>query len=242
MKKLGLVTLFVLTFTLFQNFTLTTVNLDNYQVNEKVRIKHAKELLGKHYKKSIAAKFDKETVLNTELLHIVETSLPKKYVAKSEKITKALLSEANRYDIDPVFLLSIIKTESNFNPLAVGTSGEIGLMQLMPKTGEYIAKKIDMKYRGARTLRDPVKNIKLGAAYFHYLREKFDGKAFRYVPAYNVGPGKVTKAESRKDIPKIYPERVIKHYETFYKRIYESQANVKQPLWAVNTTTTLDVH
>ena len=96
-------------------------------------------------------------------------------------------------------------------------------MQLMPATAEYIAKKINMKFHGAKTLRDPIKNIKLGAAYFNYLREKFDNKAYRYVPAYNVGPGKITKVEHRKDIPKIYSEKVIKHYESFYKKIATAQ-------------------
>ncbi|MBC7467173.1 MAG: lytic transglycosylase domain-containing protein [Bdellovibrio sp.] len=237
MGKLGFVVLSVLTITLFQNFKFTTVNLEKYQVNEETRIQHAKELLGKKYKKSSAAKFEKENLLNTELLNIVETSLPKKYLPKSEKITKAILTEANKYNIDPVFLISVIKTESAFNPVAVGTSGEIGLMQLMPKTGEYIAKKVGMKnYKGAKTLRDPVKNIKLGAAYFNYLREKFANAAYKYVPAYNVGPGKVAKTENRKDIPKIYSERVLKHYEMLYKRIYATQTQ-KAPVFALNYKT-----
>lgn len=233
MRKLGFTTLFILGCLLFQNFTITTINLDKYQVNEASRKEHAKELLGKKYKKSSAAKFEKETLLNTEILNVVETSLPKKYHSKTEKITKTVLAEATKYDIDPVFLISVIKTESSFNPIAVGTSGEIGLMQLMPKTGEFIAKKIGMKYHGAKTLRDPVKNIKLGAAYFNYLRGKFEYQANRYVPAYNVGPGTITRVEHRKDLPKIYSTRVLKHYESFYKRLYATQTH-KEPSIANN--------
>lgn len=234
MGKLGFVFLSVLTITLFQNFKFTTVNLEKYQVNEEARIQHAKELLGKKFKKSNASKIEKESALNIEILNIVETSLPKKFLLKSEKITKAILTEANKYNIDPVFLISVIKTESSFDPLAKGTSGEVGLMQLMPKTGEYIAKKTGMKnYKGAKTLRDPVKNIKLGAAYLNYLREKFDNAAYKYLPAYNVGPGKVARTEKRKDIPKIYSTKVLKHYETLYKRIYATQSE-KPQVFALN--------
>lgn len=231
MRKLGFIIAITMTVFLFQNFKFSTVNLDKYQVNEKTRSRHAKELLGKLYKKSSASKVDKDSALNLEILNTIQSDLPKKYQSKSEKITKAILTEANHYDIDPVFLVSIIKTESDFNPVAIGTSGEVGLMQLMPKTGAYIAKKINMKYNGAKTLRDPIKNIKLGAAYFNYLREKFDKQAFRYVPAYNVGPGKITRVESRKNLPKIYSVRVLKYYESFYKRIYVTQS-VKDPVIA----------
>ena len=94
----------------------------------------------------------------------------------------------------------------------------------MPKTGEYIAKRIKMKgYNGAKTLRDPVKNIKIGAAYLDYLRQKFANQAYKYVPAYNMGPGNVMKVIKREGRPKIYASKVIKFYESFYRQIYISQ-------------------
>ncbi|MFZ3231545.1 MAG: lytic transglycosylase domain-containing protein [Pseudobdellovibrio sp.] len=224
MRKIYFTTLFIISVLLFQNFKAIDLGFDSkYQVNDQTRKLHAKELLGKKYKKSSAAKLEGESLVNTEILILVQNHLPKKHKSKAEKITKAILSEANHYNIDPVFIASIIRTESAFNPRAIGTSGEIGLMQLMPNTGKYIAHKINMKFYGAKTLRDPVKNIKLGAAYFNYLREKFDNKANRYIPAYNMGPGKIAKVEQRKDLPKIYSDKVLKYYEAFYKKIYDAQ-------------------
>jgi soluble lytic murein transglycosylase len=215
----------LVTIVLFQNFASFDIAFDpKYKINDEVRREHAKELLGKKFKKSLASEETNESSLTLEVYNLVYRHTPKKYNSKVEKITKAILEESIKYNIDPVFVASIIKTESGFNPLAKGTSGEIGLMQLMPKTGEYIAKKIKMKkMNGAKTLRDPVKNIKIGVAYLNYLRQRFDNQAYKYVPAYNMGPGNVMKSINRKERPKIYSSKVIKYYESFYRQIYVSQ-------------------
>lgn len=222
-----------LTFVLFQNFQFVDLVFnEKYTVNEGTRRAHAKEILGKDFKKSIAAEVtDDEGFLNVAVLNLVRKNMPKKHLKKADRIAKAILVESKKHQIDPIFIASIIKAESSFNPLAVGTSGEIGLMQLMPSTAEYIAKRIKMKYTGARTLRDPVKNIKLGVAYFTYLRNRFGNKFHRYVAAYNMGPGKIMKVEDNKDLPKIYSERVLKFYEAFYKKIHATQS-VKNPFLA----------
>jgi len=233
MRKNLIVSVFIVTALLFQNFTsLELVNDPKYQVNKDSRLSHAKELLGQKFKKSLAAEINDGVSLEVEIYNLVKSHVPKQNQKDIEKITKAILEESNKHEIDPVFIASIIKTESSFNPNAKGTSGEIGLMQLMPKTAEYIAQKIKMKnFAGAKTLRDPVKNIKIGVAYINYLREKFDNTAYKYVPAYNMGPGKLTKSIDKSIRPKIYPAKVIKFYESFYKQIYltaQSEINVTQ--------------
>ena len=43
------------------------------------------------------------------------------------------------HDLDPAWVASIIRCESNFQPDAVSPAGAIGLMQIMPETGEWIA-------------------------------------------------------------------------------------------------------
>ncbi len=210
---------------MFQNFISFDIAFDpKYKVNSDARRVHAKELLGKHFKRSLAADPTDEYSLSVEVYNLVHRNTPKKDQKNVERVTKAIIQESNKYNIDPIFVASIIRTESAFNHLAVGTSGEIGMMQLMPKTGEYIAKRVKMKsYLGAKTLRDPVKNIKLGVAYLDYLRQRFDNQAYKYVPAYNMGPGNVKKSIARKERPKMYSNRVIKFYESFYRQIYVSQ-------------------
>jgi len=233
MRKNIIVSIFIITTVLFQNFTsLDLVKNPKYQINEDSRLTHAKELLGQKFKKSLASEINSDISIEVEIYNLVKKSVPKQNKNDIEKITKAILEESNKYEIDPVFIASIIKTESAFNPSAIGTFGEIGLMQLMPKTAEYIAHKIKMKkFNGAKTLRDPIKNIKIGAAYLNYLREKFDNTAYKYVPAYNMGPGKLTQSIGKSIRPKTYPAKVIKFYEAFYKEIYlttQSGINVSQ--------------
>lgn len=233
MRKTIIVSIFFITAILFQNFTsLDLANNPKYQINEDSRLTHAKELLGQRFKKSLASEVKSDISLEVEIYNLVKKYTPKKNKLDSENITKAILEESNKYDIDPIFIASIIKTESSFNPSAIGTSGEIGLMQLMPKTAKYIAHKIKMKkFKGTKTLRDPVSNIKIGVAYINYLREKFDNTAYKYVPAYNMGPGKLTQSIDKSIRPKAYPAKVIKFYESFYKQIYltaQSGVNISQ--------------
>lgn len=219
---------------MFQNFKTYDLAFDpKYFIKDQVRKQHAQEILGSKYNRSIAAQLESETMLGVEVLNIVERNIPKKHQGKVEKITKTIIEESNKYNVDPIFVASIIKTESSFNHLAVGTSGEIGLMQLMPATGAFIAKKIKMPFNGAKTLRDPVKNIKIGVAYLNYLRTRFDKDAKKYIAAYNMGPGKLNKAFKAGERPKIYANKVLKFYETFYKKIYVSQM-FRKPFLAAN--------
>jgi soluble lytic murein transglycosylase len=227
MRKQYLLVIPVLSVILFQNFASFDIVFDpKYKVNDEARRNHAKELLGNRFKKSLAAEqSEDEFGLSVEVFNLVERHTPRRYHYKVEKIAKTILEESNKYNVDPVFVASVIRTESAFNPLARGTSGEIGLMQLMPKTAEYIARRIGMKnFKGEHTLKDPVKNIKLGVAYLDYLRQKFGNQAFKYVPAYNMGPGNVKKTFAAGEArPKVYSARVIKYYESFYRQIYVSQ-------------------
>jgi len=227
-KTYTLLTLTVM-FVLFQNFEVIDIAFDErYTVNERVRSAHAKEILGRGYEGSNASKLEGEMFLNVEILNLVRRSLPKKHEKKAEKITKAILEQSKKYSIDPVFVVSIIRTESGFNPDAVGSVGELGLMQLKPKTGEYIAKRFKIPYKDSSSLRDPVRNIQLGVAYFSYLREKFKNHSYRYIAAYNSGPGVVAKVSKRGEVPKIYSDKVLRFYESFYRRIFITQT-LKNP-------------
>ncbi len=66
---------------------------------------------------------------------------------------------AEKYDVDPLFVMAIIKTESNFNEKVVSKSGAKGLMQLMETTAEELADYIGMEYIAGETLFIPEKNI-----------------------------------------------------------------------------------
>lgn len=149
------------------------------------------------------------------ILSTIENNLPKAMKSKAFEIARAVITEANHHNMDPLFLLAVIKTESRFNIKARGRHGEIGLMQILPKTAAWIAPQAGV---GANfNLEDPSTNIRIGATYFAQLRKSFGGKAPRYVGAYNMGPANVYKLAAQNIEPKEYPSRVLGFYKGFYK-------------------------
>ncbi len=180
---------------------------------------HARELMGNSYKKSIVSKFESKKNMSKGIHEIVKARLPKAFKSRAYSISKTIIEEAAKYSLDPYFVMAVISGESSFNPIAVGPVGEIGMMQIRPSTGKWMAEIKKTKWRGDKTLRDPVANIKLGVAYLSWLRTKFDGHGQLYLAAYNMGPKAVKNAVSRDIYPKDYPIHVMKRYIASYKEI-----------------------
>lgn len=205
---------------LFQNFQLMPEDLMGLKpVDNTQRSEHAKELLGKKYKKSPAAQTDQLSNLHFKLYQEVRKQLSAKHRSHAFRITRAILNESEKYNFDPIFVAAIIKTESSYNPLAIGGVGEIGLMQIRPETAKWIATKLKMPFNHHNDLKDPVKNIQIGVAYMDYLREKFPAKSYRYIAAYNMGPKNVRRLLAQDKKPKEYPDRIYNNYNETYKRL-----------------------
>jgi soluble lytic murein transglycosylase len=219
-KRLSLLSVMMLTIMLYQNFDFA----DGWQVsliplNEKIRSAHAKELLGKGYARSPARQVENVSTLGMAIFNDVYRNLPKKYRGTAVDLSTTILRESEKYEIDPVFVVAVIKTESSFNPTARGSHGEIGLMQLKPDTARWIAEKVKLPWHGPKTLENPSMNVRLGLAYFNYLRYRFDGHANKYVSAYNMGALNVDRKYSAGEAPKEYSTRVMRNYNETYKRL-----------------------
>ncbi len=184
-----------------------------------VRETHSKELLGKKLPKAVLQAHEKKIDPNAYIHESVKRWLPVSSKKDAEKISQTLIEEAYKYGFDPLFLVAVVKTESAFRINARGTSGEVGLMQLMPTTGEWMSKRIGIQWKGEKTLLNPVLNIRLGAAYLSYLRTEFDSYGQLYIAAYNMGAGNVNRALIRNVWPKDYASRVIHHYKRVYAEL-----------------------
>lgn len=100
-------------------------------------------------------------------------------------------SEKNK--IDPFLVAAIIKNESNFNHKAVSHVGAIGLMQIMPDTGEWIAKQMGLPNYTKDSLYETQMNIRMGCWYLGELDAEFKHNLALIMIAYNAGRGQ-TKA------------------------------------------------
>jgi soluble lytic murein transglycosylase len=186
-----------------------------------VRRNHAKELLGKYYRKSVVRQGEKVPEMNSFIYEWTSRALETRWQKYSNSITKTIMVESKKYGFDPVFLMAVIQNESSFNPEIIGSFGEIGLMQITPETGKWMAHKYNIPWHGAKSLKDPVVNITLGSAYLSYLREKFDFRSQLYLAAYNMGSRNVQRALARQVWPKQYPSRVMQRYVGFYTKLSE---------------------
>lgn len=94
---------------------------------------------------------------------------------------------ARAYDLDPALIAAVIYTESRFEPDAVSEAGAIGLMQLMPDTGEWIATTTGGERFRVDDLYDPTTNVRFGSYYLGKLLEKYEGNLRIALAAYHAG-------------------------------------------------------
>ena len=106
--------------------------------------------------------------------------------------TEWIAQYAGEYSLDPYLVQSIMRCESSNDPAAVSDAGAIGLMQIMPDTGEWVAHKLDLDDTyTVDQLYDPETSIRFGCWYLHFLQGRFDGDVMEMVAAYNAGHGSV---------------------------------------------------
>lgn len=97
----------------------------------------------------------------------------------------------DKHDIDPITLMSLARQESALDSEARSPVGARGIMQIMPKTAKYTAKKYKLKYSGASELYNVSKNIEIGSQYLDSLLEQYDSNRIFAFAAYNAGPHRV---------------------------------------------------
>ncbi len=95
------------------------------------------------------------------------------------------------------FLYGISRQESMLNPRVKSPAGAVGLMQLMPGTAKLVSRQNKWSYGGERTLTNPEVNVRLGSAYIKNMLEKFSNNRILAAAAYNAGPGRIYKWESK---------------------------------------------
>jgi soluble lytic murein transglycosylase-like protein len=104
--------------------------------------------------------------------------------ASGANLDQLVRDASTRYRLDPDFVNSVIKAESNFQNRAVSRKGAQGLMQLMPDTASKL---------GVANPFDPKANVEGGTAYLSQLLDLYHDDAIKALAAYNAGANRVDR-------------------------------------------------
>ena len=102
----------------------------------------------------------------------------------------AVVERANGIGLDPAYVYGLIRQESRFIMEARSHVGASGLMQVMPATARWTAKKIGLNNFTADQINDRDTNITIGTAYLKLALDDFAGSMPMAAAAYNAGPGR----------------------------------------------------
>ncbi len=89
--------------------------------------------------------------------------------------------------ISPSMVSAIVFVESRFNATARSHKGALGLMQIMPSTGEWVAEQMQWEKFSVSDLYVPEKNLAVGIWYLAYLKKNFNHNEYLALASYNAG-------------------------------------------------------
>ena len=102
----------------------------------------------------------------------------------------AVVSRARQINLDPAYVYGLIRQESRFIMDARSGVGASGLMQVMPATARWTAKKIGLTDFQTSQLNDRDTNIAIGTGYLKLVLDDFAGSMALAAAAYNAGPSR----------------------------------------------------
>ncbi|MFI3188312.1 lytic transglycosylase [Crenothrix sp. D3] len=100
-------------------------------------------------------------------------------------------SNASLQQLDPALVFGLMRQESMLDKDAQSPVGARGLMQIMPETGQQIARKMNEPWQSASSLFNPDTNIRYGTFYYKQMVNRFNGNFALAAAAYNAGPHRV---------------------------------------------------
>ena len=132
------------------------------------------------------------------------------------RTASVLVSESIAVGYDPLLVLALIYVESDYDHFATSPVGAEGLMQIMPETGEWMARQMGLERNQGHTF-DPVLNVRLGTRYLAQLQHQFGGNLESALTAYNRGPNATfyilhQYGHLPDDIRDFYATKVLKRY------------------------------
>ena len=136
-----------------------------------------------------------------------------------------ITTRAREIGLDAAYVYGLIRQESRFLTNARSGVGASGLMQVMPATARWTAKKIGLAYT-AELIADRDTNLRLGTAYLKLVLDEFGGSQPLAAAAYNAGPGRPRKWRDGPQLePAIWAENIPFHETRDYVKKVLSNAS-----------------
>ena len=174
------------------------------------------------------------TLAKTKYWEDLELRFPVKH---QEQVNR----NATSRQLDSAWIFAVIRQESAFGHDARSHAGALGLMQLMPRTAKFVAKKLKHKRPAKKDLLTPLVNIKLGTAYLREVLDQLGDHQVLATAAYNAGPHRVKSWLPEKplaanlwieSIPfketRTYTERVMTYAVIYEQRLGKTLTRLNQ--------------
>lgn len=181
------------------------------------------------------------------LIILLATVVGFRYVVKEKffpyKYQEYVDVYSKEYDLDPLFVLSVMKTESKFDDNAHSHKNAVGLMQITVETGEWAAKEMGYTTFSKDDLYNEQYNIRMGCWYLRWLGDMFNNDINLMIAAYNAGPTNVQNWLKDKDyssngknleyIPFGETKKYVDKVNTYYS-VYEYLYGEEESIFDVN--------
>ena len=137
-------------------------------------------------------------------------------------------AEAASYDLDALLVFALIRQESVFDDQVSSWAGAVGLAQVMPSTGDWIADMMPYPEFGEDLLKRAYVNVKFGAWFLDRILQQTNGDVMTALAGYNGGPANSVKwmnaANGDPDLfveiitrpePQLYVREIYRHYDVY---------------------------
>lgn len=185
------------------SFSVTATSKQNKLIDEKYNFINKKSIFSPRFSPGYFNNYEKKDIND----YLVQAISNYKNLSKSQirPHVEKILELTSRYQIDPIWAISVVISESAFKTNAVSPKDAVGLMQIQVPTARMLLTLMGRKYRKSdeqlkKDLMKPQFNIELGVYYLKHLLVSFHQDYHLASVAYNYGPYKLKDRIRSKEI------------------------------------------
>jgi soluble lytic murein transglycosylase len=144
--------------------------------------------------------------------------------------SSVIREQAAEKHLDPALIAAVIYAETKFEP-STSSAGAEGLMQILPRTAEFLARRSGATTFTIADLATPEVNIAYGSYYLRYLLDRYGGHEMLALAAYNGGETNVDRwvaAERQEGRPLTVSEIPFPQTRAYVAKVLRAQRQYRQ--------------